>query len=403
VAEVVDELQTRMEQRGTIGQILKQEKMMKQLTEIDHELNLVISQMEIQYPPAEDTLKKLFGEEDSPLLPDYQPDKLSSLDRQVDLQTFDITNRCDACTACLCTCGMAGCARTVLELRENDLVVTESNNLGEARLRMPYAQLDTVDSDKLCCCCWGVNQWHPGWGCERSLVTTLASELHDRKEKRGQIAQVRQLEQMQGMSLEMDVMADLILNRQGILYPPAQSTVQEIYGHLQPPRAITTPPPMPHIDSVQEFEHQEYDITNYCESVSTFIFTLGLAGCTKTTMHLSAEEMHIITSNLCSVSNARTPYGNLGSVDTNEACCGCCVSLPGVAAPACGCSKDTVQTIAGELQMRKEKRGNIAQLKMQENMVIEVMKLSAKIDVLLHASSRSATLAQDAPPNYLSV
>lgn len=44
-----------------------------------------------------------------------------------------------------------------------------------------------------------------------------------------------------------------------------------------------------------------------------------------------------------------------------------------------------MDAIAEELQERKVKRGNIAQMKQQENIILELLKLEAKADVMAHA------------------
>jgi len=88
--------------------------------------------------------------------------------------------------------------------------------------------------------------------------------------------------------------------------------------------------------------------------------------------------------------NDRRPYAQVDSVDMEKAFCGTCTSIPGVANPGCGCSNGLVAELAGELQERKMKRGMTAQLKTQENVMNEVLKLGVKVDLLLdHFANRS--------------
>jgi hypothetical protein len=100
-------------------------------------------------------------------------------------------------------------------------------------------------------------------------------------------------------------------------------------------------------------------------------------------MELESEEMYIVKENLCCRQNTRTPYAQLGAVETEQSCC-CCHELPETAQPQCGCAKELVDMIANDLQERKVKRGNIAQLKMQENLMNELLKLDAKLTLLMH-------------------
>merc|ERR1719277_2757980 len=105
-------------------------------------------------------------------------------------------------------------------------------------------------------------------------------------------------------------------------------------------------------------------------------------------MELGAEEMFIVTQNLCTKNNERTPYAQLGAVEVETTCC-CCIELPELAKPGFGCETAFVKEIEAELQDRKEKRGNIAQLKMQENMLNELLRLDVKADLCLeHAQAQ---------------
>merc|ERR1712196_742462 len=90
----------------------------------------------------------------------------------------------------------------------------------------------------------------------------------------------------------------------------------------------------------------------------------------------------LVTKDCCNRTTTRTPYGNMGSVDT-ESICFCCSNLPDIGSPGCGCSNALVAEIAEELQQRKEKRGNIAQMKQQENIIIEILNLDAKTEVMM--------------------
>ncbi|CAJ1400960.1 unnamed protein product [Effrenium voratum] len=121
------------------------------------------------------------------------------------------------------------------------------------------------------------------------------------------------------------------------------------------------------------------------ESCCLCFFSLGLAGCNTTHLHLGEEEVTTTNKNFCSTSTARMPYAQLGSVDVETLCCGNCFSVGtngGTIMPGFGCGKQEVDGIAEELQKRKVTRGNIAQVQMQENLMIEIIKLSVQMDQL---------------------
>jgi hypothetical protein len=135
-----------------------------------------------------------------------------------------------------------------------------------------------------------------------------------------------------------------------------------------------------HMDPAVKFQVKDYDITNFFEALSSFCCCCGP---TYTSMQLQEEEMFIAKENWCLSTKSRTPYAQLGSVDTENAF-GCCMNIPEVANPGCGCQKTKCTEIAADLQERKVKRGNIAQLKMQENLIYSVVKLDAKLDMLMN-------------------
>lgn len=382
VADLTQELQDRMIMRGNMGQIRKQEKMMKQVTELAIEMPMLMDKIGAQYPPGQHTMSQLYGSK-QPNIQDLMKVDIPTLQagaQAVPDRTFDVTDYWESCCTCLCTCGIAGWTKTSVELKDDEMIYLQKNNIDDMRMRMPYAQMDSVDFTRACCCFYVVNEMNPGCGCDKAKVEDLSAELQSRKEKRAEIAQVKQLELMHSMLNELSVKSDVVLHTLGIQYPPRQDVMGRIFGSLIP-RSIDKKDP-PHIDPAVKFDQKTYDITDLWESLFTCCCSLGLCGWTRRTMELSAEEMTITTENCCLYNKARTPYAKLGAVEVEEYCC-CCHGLPEVASPGWGCEKAKVDQIASDLQERKVKRGNIAQLMMQENMVQETTKLNAKTRVLL--------------------
>jgi hypothetical protein len=121
VGEIVDELTQRMYAKGTIGQIKIQENTLKQLVEIQKEIELMEGHFGVKYPPSADALTKLYGA--SVPLPATTP--VSQLEQQVETKMYDTTNTCDSVCGFLCTCGLAGCLKSSLELRDNEAIAIE--------------------------------------------------------------------------------------------------------------------------------------------------------------------------------------------------------------------------------------------------------------------------------------
>eukprot|EP00812_Abedinium_dasypus_P012600 NODE_610_length_1447_cov_328.279454.p1 GENE.NODE_610_length_1447_cov_328.279454~~NODE_610_length_1447_cov_328.279454.p1 ORF type:complete len:425 (-),score=149.09 NODE_610_length_1447_cov_328.279454:155-1288(-) len=291
--------------------------------------------------------------------------------------TFDVTNTCERWCGCLCTLGINGLMTKTIDLRADDMSLITQSRLENSESHVPYGQIENVDITKSCCCCYAVNGYSPGCGCNRTLVEEVASELQQRKMKRGATAQLKQLETMQSVTCALDVKLDTVYDKLSIQYPPNQETMDRIYQG-RPPKALRNRKPMPHIDAAQAFETRQFNVTNYCELICTLV---NCVGPTTREMVLEPEEMLLTTKNWCLMNTQRTPYAQLGSVDVETACL-CCSNLPDVATPGCGCNRALVDDIAEELQKRKVKRGNIAQMKMQENMMTEILKVSTKVEIL---------------------
>lgn len=267
-----------------------------------------------------------------------------------------------------------------MELNEDDMYVKTKNKIDDSDVKIPYAEMDSVDFTKSCCCCYTVNDQTPGYGCDSEKVAAITADLQERKDKRGNIAHLRQLQAMQATALGLDEMARMILEQERVQFPPAQAEMNNIFPHKQP-RALTHEM-KPHIEPWKDFETKTYNITNYPANICGFLIC-PCQGCTGDELELTPHEMIQRSENLCGRTSSRTPYGNLGAVETETACC-CCSTLPDIGTPGCGCSSAFVEEIAAELQERKVKRGSIAQIMQQENITIETLCLEAKLDVLMH-------------------
>lgn len=371
---LVRELRDRMAARGQVGQIKKQEKILGMVADVEENLKLLMSHQSIAYPPGQEEMKQQFGA-DAPNLGEPRPPI-----ETVQPKDHDVTGKIDACLTCCCTCGIAGCTTEKMELKEDDMYIKTKNRLDDSDVKIPYAEMDSVDMTRSCCCCYTVNEQTPGYGCDKTKVQQITADLQERKEKRGNIAHLKQLRSMQTAAVAMDVMANKFLAKEGLQYPPTPETMQMVFPGKKP-RALTHEQ-KPHIEPHKEFDMRSYKVTNYPASIIACL-CCPLCGWNSSTLELGPDEMLLVQENWCNRAASRTPYGNLGAVETETMCC-CCSQLPEIATPGCGCNAALVNEIAAELQERKVKRGNIAQMKQQENIIIEVLNTEAKLDMIMH-------------------
>jgi hypothetical protein len=373
---IVQELRERMSARGQVGQMKKQEKLLGIIRGFQEELHLIGDHVGASFPPPQSVMAERFGNN-----PPVLKREVCVVEETVEPQKYTVTNYIDSCLNCFCTCGIAGCTTETVELEADDMYLTTKNRLDDSNMKMPYAELDSVDVNKTCCCCWTVNDISPGCGCSRKLTEEIAAELQDRKQKRGNIAHLKQLRHMQSTTAGLNLLGAEIIEKAGVQFPPTQPTIFRVFQG-KTPRALTAAGNTVHIEAEKEFETRSFSVTNYPESIANLLCSCCLAGWRTRKIELTPEEMLILTEDCCSRTQSRTPYGNLDSVETETTCC-CCSELPDVATPGCGCSKDLVNEIEAELQERKVKRGAIAQMKQQENIITEILSLGVTLDLLL--------------------
>jgi hypothetical protein len=277
-----------------------------------------------------------------------------------------------------------------VELKENHMNVKEVNNIDESIAFVPYAQMDSVEIEKSCCCCFQVNEYSPGCGCcNGAIVEELGAELQQRKVRRAEIAQLKYLETMQSTCLDLNCQMDVALNKAKIPYPPDNAKLKEVYGERVPAYVnilqegpLKLEPPAP-------FENKVYDVTNYHECCANL-----LCGGMKRSLTLEQNELTLEMSNFCVQKTSRTPYANVDSMDTEQTCC-CFWELPDLANPGCGCNQAKVEEIAEAVTDRFLKRGDTAQLKMMKNVTYELLKLDLKTDLFMKAKKIAFPPAQD--------
>merc|ERR1712107_212848 len=148
-----------------------------------------------------------------------------------------------------------------------------------------------------------------------------------------------------------------------------------------------------HRTTTQRFEQKEYDVSNKIEPCCACFWTLGILGWTRKTLVLTEEEAHLTVKNNCKNDIQRRPYAQLGAVDKVNTCI-CCWAVrsdltsptkdgPGGLSPGLGCDQTLVEELVHELKERMINRGNIGQIRHQENMGLQVTELGAKMDLLM--------------------
>lgn len=378
ITQIVDELKRRIEIRGNIGQMKKLEAIMEKvddlrllMTVLQHELGV-----DTTYPPSQSVMSQLYGQ--TPLLPPIRPHAKPS--EQFPMKEYDVTNLC--ASACCCFT-----QKDTITLEPDKQIYKSVNCIGDSVNSMPYAQISSVDEERDCWCLRSVNGMMPGCGCSGNLVTEVATELQQRKVGRGDIAQLKNQENTMLNALELSVRTGTVLKKVGVQYPPTQATMSEDYGPAfkLPSNNDGYLGEDKHVGPSRQHGEKDWDVTNYCESCCICVCSLGLAGWQSVKLHLGEEEVTMTKKNCCGTHTMRMPYAQLGSVDMETCCCGKCYNVEtdgGAIAPACGCDKEITEAISDELQKRKVTRGNIAQVQMQENLMIEVIKMNVQLDQL---------------------
>jgi hypothetical protein len=381
VLTIAQEIRKRMSARGAVGQMRRQENIYKQISELEKEMPKLVEKMEAE-PPTQVTMDAVYGAGKMDLAKLKEASVSMHMDalKPFDSKSYDVTNKIEACCLCFGTCGCAGCTKTVVDLQQESMSFKEANNFDNEEIFLPYAEMESVDVQKECCCCFSVNDISPGVGCcNGAVVNELAADLQARKVRRGNIAQIQQLEQMEATTAQLDFMVDLMLKKEGIAYPPSQAQLAALYPRGVPSYIQKLSDGPQHVDASQKFDTKEYNVSNYVEMCGS---------CTCRNLVLDAEEVTLTSWNPCSQQISRSPYANVDSLDVEQAC-GCFAHLPDLADPGCGCSKAMVQEISDELNARFEKRGDAAQLRMQENVTFALLKMDLKTDLL--AQKRNVT------------
>lgn len=365
-----------MGERGAIGQMRRQENIYKQLWELDQEAPKVLQASGATAPTQQD-MDNIYGAGMVNLqkMKDEGVTAFADAVKPFDVKTYEVTNKIEACGTMMSTCCISGCTEQTVELKENSMVMREKNNIDDEEIFLPYAEMDSVDVERKCFCCFEVNGLNPGFGCcNGALVKELADELQARKVQRGNIAQIKQLESMVTTVSQINCTMDLMLKSESIAYPPSAEKLKEVYSNGVPVWVSKLEHGPLHTDAAR-FGTTEYNVTNWGEAI---------CACTCRSLILEPEELVENAWSPCHTMSSRTAYANVDSLDVEKVCF-CCAELPDLAVPGCGCSTELVEEIAKELTERSLKRGDPAQLKMQENVTYELLKLDLKTDLLMNS------------------
>jgi len=368
------DLQARVGARGQVGQVQQLEKMQRNMSDLVAEMPLILDKLGLEsaYPPSQQTMSNLYGA-GAPQQPPVAP--LHEVTSQTfPEKTYDVQNTCSNWCGLLFTCGFS---KATMTLTEEEVVTVTSNNCMNQENRTAYGQLGSVDYC-ICCCFHSVNGFMPGCGRDQDKIRNISEELQNRKVQRGNIAQIRNQENTMHNSIELDVRTDILRQHLVVAFPPTQETMVSMYG--------ATPPVLPHdeanrgsgihLAASERVEARSWTTTHYVP----FVCCCGQTS----NLELDDEEFIVNCQGPLFTTKVRTPYAQMGMVNTIESCL-CCkvVSTDHVSiSPGCGCDSERVKEISDELQRRKVIRGNIAQIRQQENLIIELIKLGVKLDLI---------------------
>lgn len=108
-------------------------------------------------------------------------------------------------------CCFSMCCPVTLILEPEYVVVNEKNCCAQTNKRIAYADVavDTVQ----CLCCYSVNNWSPGFGCDKHAVDEMASELQRRIGKRGNTGQIQKTEETLMLMHRLNERVDVLENK----------------------------------------------------------------------------------------------------------------------------------------------------------------------------------------------
>lgn len=400
VSMIAAKLRERLATRGQTGQMRRQEKMLKLTAHIEELMRSAMKGMpsaSALYPPTpEAMLPRIGGDAKGDIkkatqlvvetLPSLKPIDIAGLTKTFPTESMDVTDNCESCLACCCTCGCAGWGKERLELKENDMWIHQDDKMGDSDAKIPYGELDSVEIQRDCCCCWSVNEFSPGWcgigGKDR--VEKIREELELRKNVRGQIAQMEHLRAAQVSTLAIDLQLEACVTARKVQFPPDMSTAKKLYNGQPMPRIVTSGKPPADLDlpvfNPDMFPNSDYTVSNHIETCCCML----CLPCLSRKLTFDKREMVQDGKHACGFWRQRTPYASLGGIDVDQNCC-CCHEIGDVANPGLGCSKAEVERIFDDLYPRMIKVGSIGQIMAQEQIINDILSIELKLDLLMES------------------
>ena len=349
VEEIRDELQKRVEARGNQQRVNVLQEMTWRFEDLATQLPLLV--------------EKLGAE------PRMQERQRPGFERNFDRKSYDVWNPGQICC---CTVGQR------LILAPYDLVEEKSTCCSKSAQRKAYAHLGPLEFGSCCCC-------HYVYGylfCQRDLALELARELQERSVGQGDIAQLRNQQKTLIQAMQSDAQVDQLLGQKGLIYPPKQEIMCSIYGEASPQ--------LPPIERSRLLEDQlpelRFDVRNGCDKLC-----LG-----SQTLELLEDEVIFMWESPCYECRNVESYAQLGSVQASQMLC---LSLAHtddmLICPGCGCNDALVNEVVREMRIRRLQRGRIAQIRQQEELMMDIISLQVKLDLLLHDAKLSFPPPQD--------
>ena len=115
VESIRADLQARVDVRGNLGQLKQLESMMQRFDDFAAELALILDKIgaDASYPPSQQTMRQLYGDQSSCVVPEGTHSLPS---RDFDTVAYNVRNDIANCCCMAVTCGLAGCTSHSLTL-----------------------------------------------------------------------------------------------------------------------------------------------------------------------------------------------------------------------------------------------------------------------------------------------